>query len=717
MGVLDKFLNAGKEKPAEEQLMTLGQASQMIEKANRAMPVIINAGGEYAKTPNLRVKDYMQVYGSADIASVWVFACVKAIAQTFSTLNLKFYGVTRSQGKNKKEELPNNHPLVDLFWNINPIQTRYDFWENTMISLELTGEFFWALEDMVGMKPRELWSLRSDRIEIIPDKEDMIKGYVYKIGSGQATYSPQEMIFGKYHNPTDEWRGMSPLSAARQSVISEYYTIKANQNIFKQGMRISGAFVSKKALGDVSFNRLRAQLNSMYAGVDNFHRNLLLEDGLDFKQMTIPPKDMEWIKQRKLNREEILAVYKVPPVKVGIFEYANYANSEAQDKIYWNECIIPRLIKIQEYLNTFLCPRYGKDIYCEFDLSKVEAFKENEELKSKIADTLVTKGIKTVNEVREEYYNMGPVSWGDTWNAPWNLMPIETPKATGKETDDDKKHIKAIELPESEKNDKIWRAFDRFLRPLERKFEKLMKAFFADQEDRVLNDYDENTKSIEDIIAKIDKLEEFNPRIMARLIYDDQEERFLLEKGMKKTYIGIIEQAGDRAGLALGIDFSMTDPKVIELIGNKLFRFSSVVSKTTEKQIRQSLLDGIEGGESINEIRDRIRLNFSHAETVRAKRIAQTEVIGASNGAAHQAYNQAGVEKKEWISSRDEKVRDTHIQLELDTAEDMGGVPINQNESFILSDGDTLMYPGDSHGKAKNIVNCRCTIAPVIKSD
>lgn len=715
MSLLSKILGKGNKELESKQtgMMTLEQANGMIEKASRAMPVIINATGSQPKTANLRVQDYMKVYGSADIASVWVFACVKAIAQTFSTLNLKFYHTSKGRGGNSgrsiTSELPENHPLTQLFWNINPVQTRYDFWENTLISLELTGEFFWALEDMVANKPREIWGLRPDRMQVIPDPIDMIAGYAYGIGSQRVTYLPNEMIFGKYVNPTDEWRGMSPLSAARQSLISEYYTINSNQNVFKQGMRMSGAFVSSKALGDVAYNRLQAQLNNMYAGVDNFHRNLLLEQGLDFKEMSLTAKDMEWIKQRKINREEILAVYKVPPVKVGIFEYANYANSKEQDNIYWNECILPRVIKIQEYLNTFLCPRYGTDIFCQFDLSEVSAFKEDEELKSKIAVALTKNGIKTVDEVREEFYNLPPVPWGNTWNAPFNLMPINS-LSSKKPDKDDKKNIETS----SEKNNRIWEAFSRFLRPLEIKFEEQMKIFFEEQEKRVLGDYDEHTKTIENIIAKINKLEEFNPKIMASLIYDNEAERFLLEEEMQKTYINIIEQAGSRAGLALGVDFNMVDPKVLELVANKIFQFSSQVSITTEKHIRDSLLRGIEDGESIREIRDRIRLNFSHAEAVRARRIAQTEVIGASNGAAHLAYNQAGVEKKEWISSRDDKVRDTHVQLELDTAEDLGGEPIPVNESFVLSDGDTLMYPGDSHGKAGNVINCRCTIAPVL---
>jgi HK97 family phage portal protein len=776
-----------------------------MEKASRAMPAIISATGEQPRTVSLRVNEFQNVYGDSDYASVWVFACVKSIAQTFAALNLKFYRTVKRRGKERKKDelipLEENHPLVSLFWNLNPIQTRYDFWEASLISLELTGELFWALEDLVGQKPREIWVLRPDRMQVVPDKQDMIAGYKFVVGGHEVLYRKDEIIFGKYHSPTNDFRGMSPLNAARQGIISEYYTTKANQNVFKQGMRVSGAFVTGKALNDTGFKRLRAQLNEMYAGVDNFHRNLLLEQGLDFKQMSITAKDMEFIQQRKLNREEILGVFKVPPSKVGIFEYANYANSKEQDKIYWTECILPRTFKIQEYINVFLCPRYGEDIHCEFDLTKVEAFRQNDELKSKITDRLTKSGIMTINEVRDKFYNMESVAWGDTWNAPFNLMPIDSSRSnnSGKEVDEGnlelketrelaesilkqqsttvqsvifsksegwtkvsakkwakdhgfktgvdetgtsyrmrqrepsefiegsmrtiilqdkpKKIVKAVigklkkslELPESERNEKIWNDFVKFLTPREKKVESVMVEFFGEQEGRVLGKFDDLTKSV--------KQELFDPKVMARLIYDDEGERLLLERGMRKTMLNVVEQAGSRAAAGLGARFDVANPRVIEFMGNKLFKFSNDVSRTTSKHIRESLIKGVEAGESLTDIRNRIRQDFTYAENVRAARIARTEVVGASNGAAHEAYRQVGVEGEEWISSRDGNVRETHVQAELDYSEEMGGTPKPLQESFILSDGDVLRYPGDSIGKAENVVDCRCTTAPVIKTE
>lgn len=83
--------------------------------------------------------------------------------------------------------------------------------------------------------------------------------------------------------------------------------------------------------------------------------------------------------------------------------------------------------------------------------------------------------------------------------------------------------------------------------------------------------------------------------------------------------------------------------------------------------------------------------------------IARTEVISASNEGAMASYKQSGVvEASEWVTSRDNRVRDEH-QIDGETVE-LGAV---------FSNG--LEYPGDPHGEPGNVINCRCTIAPVTK--
>jgi uncharacterized protein with gpF-like domain len=79
-----------------------------------------------------------------------------------------------------------------------------------------------------------------------------------------------------------------------------------------------------------------------------------------------------------------------------------------------------------------------------------------------------------------------------------------------------------------------------------------------------------------------------------------------------------------------------------------------------------------------------------------AIRIARTETASAAGYAQHQTALDLGFTKKQWISARDARTRDSHSQLDGETR----GI----NERY--SNG--LMYPGDPSGAAGEVINCRC---------
>ena len=93
---------------------------------------------------------------------------------------------------------------------------------------------------------------------------------------------------------------------------------------------------------------------------------------------------------------------------------------------------------------------------------------------------------------------------------------------------------------------------------------------------------------------------------------------------------------------------------------------------------------------------------FTEAKTSRAKMIARTETVGAANFGSQESYEQAGVEEKEWLATLDDRVRDSHAALDGDV--------VGLNETF----NNGLAYPGDPTGDAGEIINCRCTLVPVV---
>jgi uncharacterized protein with gpF-like domain len=129
------------------------------------------------------------------------------------------------------------------------------------------------------------------------------------------------------------------------------------------------------------------------------------------------------------------------------------------------------------------------------------------------------------------------------------------------------------------------------------------------------------------------------------------------------------------------------------------------VNRTTKRLIRNEIEEAFFARESVEQIRDRIvSVLDGDVSTVRAKRIAETEVTKLTGFAGQEAIGQSGLEQKEWLSTLDRTTRDTHAGLNGDR------VPVGSK--FRASDGDEAEHPG-SFRSAGNNINCRCAVVAV----
>ena len=137
---------------------------------------------------------------------------------------------------------------------------------------------------------------------------------------------------------------------------------------------------------------------------------------------------------------------------------------------------------------------------------------------------------------------------------------------------------------------------------------------------------------------------------------------------------------------------------------------SMQISQTTANKIKRIVEAGLLNGDSVDEMARELERDVIFSAK-RARTIARTESTKAVNMATDQAYTTAannGINiRKEWLSSRDDKVRDTHVELD--------GQIVNVNEKFVVpSTGDSTDTPA-GFGIASEDINCRCTLIPVIE--
>ncbi len=389
------------------------------EKAHRAREILVDDFEErLGKERPENYEDYAMAYGQV----VWVYACVSTISTAIAGTPLKVY----LESADSIEELSDSR-LARLLSTVNPHISAYDLWEATASFLELSGNCYWEIERDAEGVPTAIYPMRPDRVKIVPDKSDFVKGYIYEINGRTVSLSRDEVIHFKHFNPANDYYGLGPIAAVRNSITIDQYCVAYNKAFFKNGAHPGGVLETDTSLGEEAFNRLRKQWEEGHKGSARAHRIAVLEEGLKYKPIGLSPRDMEFLKQRKFCREEICSVFKVPPALVGIYEYANYANAEHQNRAFWQKTIIPKLRKLEQELNSSLAPvfqptgsREKRRLFVRFDTSAIDALKENEDVKSQVQERLVRSGIMTINEVRR-LENLPPVPWGDTW-------PVAGPK-------------------------------------------------------------------------------------------------------------------------------------------------------------------------------------------------------------------------------------------------------------------------------------------------
>lgn len=360
----------------------------------------------------------LEVYGN----SAWVYASVFAISSHIAAVPIRFYKMT---ARGKKAYLPPSHWLYSLFNQPNEYTSGYDMMEGTVSYLELNGNAYWEKEFVVGEdgQPGKMYLLRSDKVRPVPHPKTRVSGYKYDISTTRAlTFNADEVLQYRYFNPLTELYGLSPMQAAIAAVTMDFWAVGNEQDLFRNGSKMSGVLEVADELSDPAYKRIEEHWAQGFKGVGKGHKTLILENGLKFNPMSITPRDMEFVNLRKMSRDEILAVYGVPPIIVGVTEKTPWANAKEQRREFWYGTLIPKMNKIESALNSEFIMSVAPGVRAEFDLTGVQALMEDLEKQAVRLGGLVQHGILTINDSRK-IMGYPEVPWGDTWWTPANLVP------------------------------------------------------------------------------------------------------------------------------------------------------------------------------------------------------------------------------------------------------------------------------------------------------
>ncbi|MCB1431090.1 MAG: phage portal protein [Alphaproteobacteria bacterium] len=271
-----------------------------------------------------------------------------------------------------------DHPLLQLFSKPNPGQPGREFFEMLYGFLMVAGNAYVEKVEIDGV-PRELYALRPDRVKAIASANGWPEAYEYSV-SGQSVRLPRENVLHlKLFNPLNDHYGMSPLEAAQRPIDTHNAAAAWNKAMLDNAARPSGALVYAAGDGLLTseqFDRLKAELENSYQGAANAGRPMVLEGGLDWKQMGYSPREMDFIEAKNAAAREIALAFGVPPMLLGIPGDNTFSNYAEANRTFWRQTVLPMAGRVAEALTGFL----GRGaVRLDHDLDQVEAMAPDRE--------------------------------------------------------------------------------------------------------------------------------------------------------------------------------------------------------------------------------------------------------------------------------------------------------------------------------------------------
>jgi HK97 family phage portal protein len=362
--------------------------------------------------PRWTARRYDQLADEGFRRNVVAFRCVRLIAQGAASARWLLYA------EGGREHLA--HPLLDLLARPNPLQGGAALFETLYGHFLIAGNAYLEAVGPERGPPRELHALRPDRVAVLPGAHGLPAGYEYTLPGRKIAY-PADPLSGaaallhlKAFHPLDDWYGLSPIEAAAYAIDQHNAAAAWNQALLQNGARPSGALVfapreGPATLTDQQFERLKGEIAEQYGGARNAGRPMLLEGGLDWKEMALSPKDMDFAAGRLHSTRDIAAAYGVPPMLIGIPGDATYANYREARLALWEDTILPFLDFVADQLNNWLSPRFGAGLSLAYDADALSALgPRREELWARVG----AAPFLTANEKRAAV-GYGPVAGGD----------------------------------------------------------------------------------------------------------------------------------------------------------------------------------------------------------------------------------------------------------------------------------------------------------------
>jgi len=346
--------------------------------------------------PAWKPRDYKSFADEAYGRNVVAYRSINRIADAIASVKWTLW---------RGEQEIIEHPILTLLDRPNPLQSGDQYIRAKIGFLMLSGNGF---EERVKVRNevKELYQLRPDRMTVIPGNNGFPEAFQYEVNGRKVRFPVDPVTLDsdvrqiQLFNPINDWYGQSPIEAGAYAVDQHNESMAWMQSLLQNSARPSGALVmtGKDGQGELTqeqFHRLKGELEENYQGSGNAGRPMLLEGGLDWKQMGLSPTDMGILETKFSAARDVALTFGVPPQLLGIPGDNTYSNYSEARLAFWEDTVIPLLSFIGSDWTAWLAEPLGMEL--RPDLDQVPAIVDK---KHKLWDMADKSLDLTINERR-----------------------------------------------------------------------------------------------------------------------------------------------------------------------------------------------------------------------------------------------------------------------------------------------------------------------------
>lgn len=351
----------------------------------------------------------------------WVAAAATLISEDVRAAP---WAVWRQTGRKREDwiEAP-THAAALAIARPNPTQTLADVLELTDLHFSLTGNWFWHLiRNRPGGRALGMEVIYPQWVNEPVFADGRHSGWRVTVpGHAPRILPVEDVVWGRRPHPADPWRALSQVEAAAASHWADLYTRAYSYSVMRNDGGIPAGIISSDQeltpdQADAIQERWRQRYSQSHGEVAVFGA------GSKWQSIGIPMQDLKFLEMGDFNREQILAMFRVPPAVMGQSKDFNRANSEAAMVAYQRQALRPRLRRYEDALNRYVLPALGGEgLYLEFE----DPVDKDRTTEQQLALNDLKAGVITVNQYLESV-GRDPQASGDVFMVPSGVSIKET---------------------------------------------------------------------------------------------------------------------------------------------------------------------------------------------------------------------------------------------------------------------------------------------------